>query len=61
MSAQKSQMDSQDGSNLDWIVYHKFNKNLKERFKFIDRILDWKTYSEDLTEQKDKFRRGNQW
>lgn len=24
-------------------------------------MLDWNMFAEDLTEQKDKFRRGNQW
>ena len=50
MQAQKAQVDGQDGGNLDWIVYHKFNKNLRERFKFIDRIMDWNSFAEDLTE-----------
>lgn len=52
ISAQKSQISSQDGDNLDWMVYHKFNKNLKDRLRFINKIMDWTVFSDDLTGQK---------
>ena len=35
--AQNSKGD-QNASNLDFLVYHKFNKNLKDRFEFISKI-----------------------
>lgn len=50
---------SVDGSNLDFLVYHRFNQNLRERFQFIERILDWNTFSGDVTENKLGYR--NNW
>jgi len=50
---------SSDGANLDFIVYHRFNQNLKDRFQFIERILDWSTFSTDVTENKLGYR--NNW
>lgn len=51
-------MVGQDG-NVDWMIYNKYNKNLKERFKFINKIMDWNTFADDLIGQKNKFMSGN--
>lgn len=54
IAASKSNLDGKDGQNLDWLVYHKYNKNLKERLVFINRVMDWNEFSEELTQQNEK-------
>ena len=51
-------MVGQDG-NLDWMVYNKYNKNLKERFRFVNKILEWNTFADDLIGQKNKYHSAN--
>lgn len=48
----KSNLNDQNVDNLDWLVYHKYNQNLKARLTFLDRILDWKKFSADLISGK---------
>ena len=54
IAAQKSNLDGKDEHKLDWLVYHKYNKNLKERLTFINRVMDWNQFAEELTQQNDK-------
>jgi len=43
---------NQDGVNIDLIAFNKFNQNIRERFLFIERILDWNTFAQDVKENK---------
>lgn len=45
-------LEGQDGGNIDHIAFTKFNGKIKERFLFIERILDWNTFSQDIKENK---------
>ena len=53
-SSKKSSLDTTDDTNLNWLVYHKYNKSLKERMQFVNSIMDWKRFAEDTVEQKEK-------
>ena len=53
-----------DARDLNWAVYHKFNKDLKSRLSFINQIMDWKQFSQDVLENKTKFnvlKSGSKW
>lgn len=52
--SKKSHLDAADEANLNWLVYHKYNKNLKERMQFVNSVMDWNKFAEDTLEQKDK-------
>ena len=34
--------------DLEYLVYHRFNKNLNARLQFISRIIDWKEFSDGI-------------
>lgn len=53
-TTKKSSLDTTDEANLNWLVYHKYNKNLKERMQFVNSIMDWKRFASDTVEQKEK-------
>ena len=42
--------DEKDPTNFNMMVFNRFNKNLKSRFQFIDNILNWQNFTEDLTQ-----------
>ena len=52
--SKKSQLDTADSANLNWLVYHKYNQNLKERMQFVNSVMDWNKFAEDTIEQKEK-------
>lgn len=58
MSAQAAGKGTED---FEWTVYHKFNKNLKARYQFIHKIMDWNEFSESLLNQDKKSMFGNRW
>jgi len=45
---QKALSVNVDGANLDYLVYQKYNKNLKDRLTFINRVMDWNNFAEEL-------------
>ena len=53
LSAKNNGMDSRD---LNWAVYHKFNKDLKSRLAFINQIMDWKQFASNVLENKNQFK-----
>jgi hypothetical protein len=40
--------NSDDDGTFDMMVYRRFNKNLKARFQFINRIMDWNEYADSI-------------
>ena len=43
---------NQDGVNIDLIAFNAFNGKIKDRFLFIERIMDWTTFAQDIKENK---------
>lgn len=50
---------NQSDLNIDLIAFNKFNQNIRDRFLFIERILDWNTFAQDIKENK--FGNRNNW
>lgn len=50
-----------DDNTFDMMVYRRFNKNLKTRFQFINKIMDWNEFSDSIVNPRDNRYGGNRW